>query len=61
MFVAIWKAHWAQGFGLDKGGWEYAFVLGVLSLSLVVQGGGAFSIDRMFFSRSAKPKPPANK
>ncbi len=59
MGVAVFKAHWAAGFGLQRGGFEYAFVLGVLALSLAVQGGGALSLDEMFFKgkRKAEPKP----
>lgn len=59
MGVAVFKAHWAGGFGLQNGGFEYAFVLGVLALSLAVQGGGAFSMDEMFFKskKKADPKP----
>ena len=58
MFVAIWKVHGANGFSLGKGGFEYCFVLGILALSLVVQGGGAFSMDRMFFTGKKKAEKP---
>jgi len=57
MAVAAWKAHGANGFSLGKGGWEYCFVLGTLALSLAVQGGGAFSLDEMFFKGKKAPKP----
>ena len=53
MAVAAIKVHWAEGFG----GWGYNVVLGILALSLVVQGGGAFSLDRMIL----RPAPPAPK
>jgi putative oxidoreductase len=56
MFVAFWKVHGKNGFGLGNGGFEYNFVLGVLALYLVVAGGGAFSMDEMFFRK--KPAPP---
>lgn len=59
MAVAAWKVHLRHGFGLP-GGWEYTFVLGVLALSLAVQGGGAFSMDEMFFRGKAKAPPPGN-
>ena len=59
MGVAVLKAHWANGFDLGKGGFEYAFVLGMLALSLVVQGGGAFSLDEMFFKGKKKAEPGA--
>ena len=61
MGVAAWKVHLAHGFSLGRGGFEYTFVLGVLALSLVVQGGGAFSMDEMFFKGGKKaPKPEAD-
>ena len=58
MAVAAWKVHGPNGFGAPKG-WEYNFVLGVLALLLVVQGGGAFSMDTMFFRGRRKPDKPA--
>jgi putative oxidoreductase len=58
MLVAVWKVHGTHGFSLGNGGWEYNFVLGILALSLVVQGGGAFSLDASLFKGKAKaPKP----
>jgi putative oxidoreductase len=59
MGVAVWKVHGANGFSLQKGGWEYCFVLGFLALSLVVQGGGAWSMDTMFFRGKKKAEKPA--
>ncbi len=61
MGVAAWKAHGAHGFSLAKGGWEYAFVLGVLALSLVVQGGGAFALDALFPRGKGGAKGPPGK
>jgi putative oxidoreductase len=57
MAVAALKVHWAAGFSLPHG-WEYCFVLGVLSLSVVVQGGGALSLDAFFAKYMTKPKKP---
>jgi putative oxidoreductase len=59
MAVAVWKVHGGNGFSLQGGGWEYNFVLGVLALSLVIQGGGALSMDEMFFKGKRKPPKPA--
>jgi putative oxidoreductase len=58
MLVAAWKVHGPAGFSLGKGGWEYNFVLGMLALSLVVQGGGAYSVDEVFFKGKKKPEKP---
>lgn len=59
MAAAAWKVHGPNGFNIEDRGWEYNFVLGVLALSLVVQGGGAFSLDEMFFKgkKRSEPKP----
>ena len=57
MIVAAWKVHGPNGFSLGNGGWEYNFVLGTLAAALAVQGGGAFSLDEMFFKAKPKPKP----
>lgn len=45
MLVAIFSVHWSSGFFLSNGGYEYAFVLLLASLSLLVSGGGRFSVD----------------
>src|SRR5258706_8570503 len=57
MVVGAWKEHLAGGFSYVNGGWEYNFVLAVLALSLAVQGGGAFSMDTMFFKGKKAEKP----
>ncbi len=60
MLVAAWKVHAPHGFSLPNG-FEYTFVLAILALSLVVQGGGAFSFDEMFFKKkAARPKSPGS-
>ena len=46
MLVAIFSEHWSIGFFLSNGGYEYGFVLLIASLSLLVSGGGRFSLDR---------------
>ena len=60
MVVAAWKVHGPNGFSLGNGGWEYNFVLGTLAAALAVQGGGAFSMDEMFFRKAPRKgdKPP---
>ena len=58
MAASAWKQHWSHGFDAREGGWEYQFVLGVLALSLVVTGGGALSLDEMFFKGKKKADPP---
>lgn len=60
MAVGAIKEHGAAGFSYVNGGWEYNFVLGVLALSLAVQGGGAFSLDEMFFKAQGKKPGPGD-
>ena len=58
MGVAVWKVTGPNGFSIVGRGWEYNFVLGILSLSLVLQGGGALSLDETFFGKRRKPPKP---
>ena len=50
MWVAIWKAHWANGFFLARrpeqgNGIEFCLALFLMALALLFGGGGALSID----------------
>lgn len=45
MLVAIFSVHYNNGFFLMNNGYEYGFVLLVACVSLLVSGGGKFSID----------------
>ena len=50
MAVAIWKAHWEHGFFLARGegqgsGIEYCMALLLMSMALLIGGGGAISIE----------------
>ena len=45
MLIAIFAVHIGNGFFMDKGGYEYALALFAASLSLLLSGGGRFSID----------------
>lgn len=47
MVVAIAKVHFASGFGLQNGGYEYTFVLLLGSLAMITFGAGAYSIGRL--------------
>jgi len=46
MLVAIFSVHISNGLFVGNGGYEYALILMVALLALVVQGGGAFSMDK---------------
>ncbi|RJP22775.1 MAG: DoxX family protein [Candidatus Omnitrophota bacterium] len=52
MFGAIWTVHGPNGFFMANNGFEYNFALLGGCLSLAFSGGGALSLDVMFF-----PKP----
>jgi len=45
MVIAIATAHWANGFFLSNGGYEFGLALLGMSVALVAQGAGALSID----------------
>lgn len=47
MLVAIFSVHITKGLFLDKGGFEYALALLAVSISLLISGAGAFSLDRV--------------
>jgi putative oxidoreductase len=49
MGVAVWKAHWKNGF-YGQGGYEFALLLGTVALSLGLMGPGTISVDRLVSS-----------
>lgn len=46
MSVAIFKAHWANGFSMQNGGFEYPFVISGGLLLLLIEGAGCCSMDQ---------------
>lgn len=46
MLVAIFSVHIGNGFFMANNGFEYAFVLLVVTFSLMISGAGRFSVDR---------------
>jgi len=52
MVVAVWMAHWQNGFfmnwsGAQKGeGFEYHLLVIAIAAALMIKGGGSFSIDK---------------
>jgi putative oxidoreductase len=55
MVVAIFAAHFAAGFFLANGGYEYGLVLLAASVSLLVSGAGAVSLDTALARRVKAP------
>ena len=39
--------HWAHGFSVGKGGYEYILLIGIVMFAIAIRGGGPYSIDRM--------------
>lgn len=59
MTVAITKVHWPNGFFLPKG-FEFAFALWFMALSLIIGGAGKLSVDwcaRRVLELRRRPKP----
>jgi putative oxidoreductase len=48
MAMATFKSHWKNGFWLNKGGYEYALVLLIVSISIGLIGPGAYALDTIF-------------
>ncbi|WP_165681638.1 DoxX family protein [Metapseudomonas otitidis] len=46
MVVATFSVHWASGFFITDGGFEYAMILGLIAATLLVEGAGRYSLDR---------------
>ncbi|HSC81978.1 MAG TPA: DoxX family protein [Pseudomonas sp.] len=44
--VAMFTVHWVNGFFITANGYEYALMLGVISLVLLIEGAGKLSLDR---------------
>lgn len=47
MLVAIFAVHAGNGLFMSNNGYEFGLALLVLSVSLVISGGGAYSVDRL--------------
>ena len=47
MLVAIWKVHWAKGFWVTKGGYEYALVMFCIFAVVGLVGVTAYSVDEL--------------
>jgi putative oxidoreductase len=45
MLIAMFAAHWAKGFGVGAGGYEYVMFLGFVCFYVAIRGGGPYSVD----------------
>jgi putative oxidoreductase len=44
--IITFVAHWPQGFGWSRGGWEYPLFWGLIIFAIALRGGGPYSLDR---------------
>ncbi|MDX5371042.1 MAG: DoxX family protein [Pseudomonadaceae bacterium] len=47
MLVAMFAVHWPNGFFITNNGYEYALILGLISATLMIEGAGKLSLDRI--------------
>ena len=52
MLIAVFSVHIGNGFFMANNGYEYAFVLLVAALSLLVSGGGRYSVDGLISAKA---------
>ena len=45
MAVILVTAHWAKGFAVGGGGYEYVLLLGMVYFYIAIRGGGLYSVD----------------
>lgn len=45
--VALWIVHYARGFGVAAGGYEYVLMWGIVMFAIALRGGGPYSLDRV--------------
>jgi len=45
MLIAMFAAHWAKGFPVGAGGYEYVLFLGLACFFVAIRGGGPYSVD----------------
>jgi putative oxidoreductase len=45
LLIAMFAAHWAKGFSVGGGGYEYVMFLGFVCFFIAIRGGGVYSVD----------------
>jgi putative oxidoreductase len=46
MLIAMFAVHWARGFGVGQGGYEFVLLIGIVTFLIAFRGGGPYSVDR---------------
>lgn len=47
MLIAMFVVHWAKGFYVGQGGYEFILLIGIVTFLIAIRGGGPYSVDRM--------------
>ena len=58
--IITFVAHWPQGFGWSRGGWEYPLFWGLIIFAIALRGGGPYSLDRKLTLGAVIPPRPAS-
>jgi putative oxidoreductase len=45
MLIAMFAVHWAKGFLVNQGGYEFVLLLGAALFAIAIRGGGPYSVD----------------
>ena len=45
LLIAMMAAHWAKGFNVGQGGYEYVLFLGIACFFIAIRGGGPYLVD----------------
>lgn len=49
--VALFAVHFSKGFAVSNGGFEYILLILAASISLLITGGGKYSLDELWFKK----------
>lgn len=55
--VALFTVHISNGFFVSGGGFEFILLILAASISILVTGGGKYSVDAMWMKKDAAPQP----
>jgi putative oxidoreductase len=42
----MFAVHWAKGFYVGQGGYEFILLIGIVTFLIAIRGGGPYSVDR---------------
>ncbi|MBV8791866.1 MAG: DoxX family protein [Pseudolabrys sp.] len=45
MLIALLTVHWAKGFMVNQGGYEFVLLIGAVLFAIAIRGGGPWSVD----------------